>query len=445
MRETRRRFLAALGVVGATSLTGCLGELDLQNDERPALDVATLREVEALGSPTFPATTPAPIAPTFLEESEARARELLDSVPATMDSSAVPNEAVRHIYAEAYEDATRRLDRPSSETTPFETLRSLRSARGRAAMAKGTYEAAVGELTEDDVRAMADSLRSDIESFRLAHRYLGDDVGTALVLHAEVEDFVAAAARFLNNAGERGRYGGSAPRVGEMADAVEWARASLEGARHLADRYRGTLSNPRHFGDLFRESASSLTAIVADRRGEYPDTYRPLLDDFDSDLDDTPAENLLMETFVHMHFGVEQARDELRAGRPANSLLGAHAAERHRRASEAAQAAVRNDEYLSLDAATQVHEEKLSALEALETARSTRSPSVLTRRALTDVASRIDQGDSYLERSLEADTYRSARNALGQYAFVAFTARETPGVSAWVLGAIRARPADDDA
>ncbi|KTG26584.1 hypothetical protein [Haloferax profundi] len=445
MRETRRGFISALAVAGATSLAGCLGELDLQTDERPDLDVKTLREVEALGSPAFPATTPAPVSPTFLEASKARAEELLDSVPATMDSAAVPNEAVRNIYAEAYEDATRRLDRASSEATPFETLRSLRSARGSAAMAKGTYEAAVGELTEDDVRGMAGSIRSDIESFSLSHRYLGDDPGTALVAHADVEDFLAAAARYLDRVGETGRYDRSAPRVGEMVDAVESSRASLEGARHLADRHRDTLSNPRDFGDLFQESASSLTALVADYRGEYPDTHRPLLDDFDTDLDDTPAKILLMETFVHMHFGVQQARDELRAGSPANSLLGAHAAERHRRAFEAARAAVRNDEYVSLDAATRVRDEKLAGLEALETADSTRSSSALTRRALTDVASRIDRGDSYLERSLANDTYRSARNALGEYAFVVFTAREAPGVSAWILGALRARLGDDDA
>ncbi|KAB1185058.1 MULTISPECIES: hypothetical protein [Haloferax] len=441
MRRTRRDVLALVGTAGITSLAGCSGVLDSRGDDRPDLDAEALRAVERLGSPAFPARTPAPIETTLLETSRSRARTLLDSVPESMSSRTVPNEAVRNIYAEERADAIRALDRASTERTRFEQMRSLRYARGNAAMVKGTYEAAVGEITEDEVVSERDSLREEVESFRQAHRYFGDDLGPALVVHGEIEDFLAVASRYLDNADDPVRHGGSAPGVGEMLDAVESARASLESARHLADRYRQSLSDPQDFGHVFEETASSLSDIVEARRDDYPDDYGPtsqLFDDFDRPIEDTPAAELLVETFIHLHYGVEGIREAVRRDRVANALLEAHVAERSRRAFEAAKVAVRRGEYGTLQSAAEVRDEKLAALEALESARSDHSSPDVTRRALTDVAHRVDRGDRYLERSLEDDTHRSARNALGQYAFVAYTARETPNVSAWLLGAMRA-------
>ncbi|KAB1191287.1 hypothetical protein GJR99_16040 [Haloferax sp. MBLA0078] len=441
MRRTRRNFLAALGGTGIATLAGCTTVLDGGGDDRPELDVAALRGVERLGTLSVPVRTPTPIAPWFLEESDSRARAMLASVPEEMDSAEVPNEAVRRIYADAREDAARYLERAGTAKSPYERLRTLRAARGSAAMAKGTYEAAIGELDGVDVRSEVESVRSAVESFRSAHRYLGDEPGPTLVVHTDIEQFAAAATRYLGHTTETGRYAESAPRVGEMFDELESARASLAAARHFSERYRASLSDPQEFGDVFQQSASWLVGVVEDRRDEYPDDYgpdNPLVDQLDRDLDDTPARDLLTEAFAHLHFRVDGARAELRRDRIASALLEVHAAERNRRALEAAISAVRNGAFGAPQSASAVRETKLAALQAVESARSTSVYPSVTRRTLTDVSHRLGQGDSYLERSLETDTYRSARNAMGQYAYVQFVAREAPETSAWVLGAVNA-------
>ncbi|WP_042665446.1 hypothetical protein [Haloferax sp. ATB1] len=445
MPRTRRDVLASLAGVGVAGLAGCTA-LDTSESESDdsELDAAALREVRELGSPAFPARIPVPIAESFLELNHARARELLDSCPETMSPEEVPNEAVREIYAEAYADAVEDLERTTADETPFESLRGLRYARGAAAMAKGTYDAAVGDLTEADVRDEAESVRADIESFRLGTRYLGDEPDRALVVYEAVENLVAAAVRYLDNADEYGRYADSAPRVGELLDAVESARASLDGARHVRDRYLASISDPVDFTDAFESTASSLAGITEDRRAEYPEEggLEAVIEGegFDPEaLESTPAKDLLVETFVEVERGLQDIREGLRSDRFATALVGAHTAETHRRAFEDAVTAIKRGRYESVESAAAVRDAKLGALEALEAARSDGSNPHLTRRALVDIAHMVGRGDDYL-----ADDYyedgdpRAARNALAQYATTEFAARETSDVSAWVLGTLAA-------
>ncbi|ELZ59580.1 MULTISPECIES: hypothetical protein [unclassified Haloferax] len=445
MPRTRRDVLASLAGVGVAGLAGCTA-LDAGESESddPALDPAALREVMELGSPAFPARVPVPIADSFLERGRARARELLDSCPETMSPEEVPNEAVRNVYAEAYADAAEDLAPSDADESPFEALRGLRYARGAAAMAKGTYDAAVGDLTEADVRDEAESVRADIESFRLGTRYLGDEPDRALVVYEAVEDLVAAAVRYLDNADEYGRYAASAPRAGELLDAVESARASLDGARHVRDRYLASITDPVDFTDAFESTASSLAGITEDRRAEYPEEggLEAVVEGegFDTEkLESTPAKDLLVETFVEVERGLRDARNGLRSRRFATALVGAHTAETHRRAFEDAVTAVKRGRYETVDSAAAVRDAKLGALEALEAARSDRSNPHLTRRALVDIAHQIGRGDGYFRDDYYEDgDPRAARNALAQYATTEFAARETPGASAWVLGTLAA-------
>ncbi|ELZ69111.1 hypothetical protein C5B91_15445 [Haloferax sp. Atlit-10N] len=445
MPRTRRDVLASLAGVGVAGLAGCTA-LDAGESESddPALDAAGLRQVRQLGSPAFPARVPAPIADSFLEQGRARARELLDSCPETMSPEEVPNEAVRDIYAEAYADAAEDLAPADADESPFEALRGLRYARGAAAMAKGTYDAAVGDLTESDVRDEAEAVRADIESFRLGTRYLGDEPDRALVVYEAVENLVAAAVRYLDNADEYGRYTDSAPQVGELLDAVESARASLGGARHVRDRYLATIADPLDFTDAFESTASSLVEVVADRLAEYPEEGEleavVEAEGFDpEELESTPAKDLLMETFIDFGSNVHTVPEALRSGRFATALVGAHTAETHRRAFEDAVTAVKRGRYESVESAAAVRDAKLGALEALEAARSDGSNPHLTRRALVDVAHMVGRGDDYFRDDYYSDDDpRAARNALAQYATTEFAARETPDVSAWVLGTLAA-------
>ncbi|MGB9954915.1 hypothetical protein ACOZ4B_00755 (plasmid) [Haloferax prahovense] len=447
MPRTRRDVLASLAGVGVVGFAGCTaldaGESESESDDS-ALDAAALREVRELGSPAFPARVPVPIAESYLERGRARARELLASCPETMSPEEVPNEAVREIYAEAYADAAEDLERTTADETPFEALRGLRYDRGAAAMAKGTYDAAVGDLTEADVRDEAESVRADIESFRLGTRYLGDEPDRALVVYEAIENLVTAASRYLDNTDEYSRYAGSAPRVGELLDAVESARASLDGARHVRDRYLASIVDPVDFTDVFESTASSLAVIIEDRRAEYPEEGGlesvVAAEGFDAEeLERTPAKDLLVETFIEFGSGVRTVREALRIDRFATALVGAHTAETHRRAFEDAVTAIKRGRYDSVESAAAVRDAKLGALEALEAARSDGSNPHLTRRALVDIAHMVDHGDSYFRDDYYEDgDPRAARNALAQYATTEFTARETPGASAWVLGTLAA-------
>ncbi|MCO8265278.1 hypothetical protein NKF06_01400 [Haloferax sp. AB510] len=446
MPRTRRDVLASLAGVGVAGFAGCTaldaGESESESDDS-ALDAAALREVRELGSPAFPARVPVPIAESYLERGRARARELLASCPETMSPEEVPNEAVREIYAEAYADAAEDLEQTTADETPFEALRGLRYDRGAAAMAKGTYDAAVGDLTEADVRDEAESIRADIESFRLGTRYFGDEPDRALVVYEAVENLVTAASRYLDNTDEYSRYAGSAPRVGELLDAVESARASLDGARHVRDRYLASIADPVDFTDAFESTASSLAGITEDRRAEYPEEgFESIIEGEGFDLEElepTPAEDLLLETFVEVEDGVQNVREGVRRGRFATALVDAHTAETHRRAFEDAVTAIKRGRYESVESAAAVRDAKLGALEALEAARSDGSNPHLTRRALVDIAHMVGRGDDYLRDDYYDDgDPRAVRNAVSAYATTEFVARETPGVSAWVLGTLAA-------
>ncbi|MFC7127899.1 hypothetical protein [Haloferax chudinovii] len=445
MSRTRRDVLASLAGVGVAGLAGCTAlDAGASESDGPTLDPAALRAVRQLGSPAFPARVPAPIAEPYLERGRGRAREFLDSVPETMSPGEVPNEGVRNAYAEAYADAAAALAPSDTDESPFEALRGLRYARGAAAMAKGTYDAAVGDLTEADVRDEAAAVRADVESFRFGTRSLGDEADRALVVYEAVESLVAAAVRSLDNADEYGRYADSAPRVGELLDAVESARASLDGARHVRDRYLATVADPIDFTDAFESTASSLAGVIEDRRAEYPEEggLEAVIEGEGLDteaLESTPAKDLLVEAFVEVERGLRDARDGLRSGRFATALVGAHTAETHRRAFEDAVTAVKRGRYESVESAAAVRDAKLGALEALEAARSNGSNPHLTRRALVDIAYMVGRGDDYFRDDYYDDgDPRAARNALAQYATAEFAARETPDVSAWVLGTLAA-------
>ncbi|ELZ97968.1 hypothetical protein C440_01933 [Haloferax mucosum ATCC BAA-1512] len=448
MRRTRRDALAGLGTVCLAGLAGCSGVLGPnesgESDDSFDLDASTVRETVALGTPTVNKRVPARISQAFLDELEARVRELLDSAPESASTVEIPNEAVRNTYTERRADALRSLEWAAEAETPFETMRSLTGACQDAAAALATYEAAVGTRTADDVLSERKPTSDALHSFWLGHRYFGDDPSQTLVVHASVENFVAKSANRLDSMDETRRFESGAPAVGELAGDLESARVALENARHITDSYWSMLSDPTDFTDVFEQTASSLVSFVTDQGDGVPTSVAAILDEFDRDLERTPAESLFSETFGGIFAPIDDASEELRNGRPASALLAVHETERNYRAFEAATAAVQDGRLGAVESAAEVRDAKLDALEAIESARSADVHPSLTRRVLSTIDYPVSDGDNSFERALDDDPRYLANDAMGQYRFAAYVARESPDVSAWLVGAVEAARGESD-
>lgn len=434
---TRLSRRGVLALAGSALAAGCGGLGDLAGSDSPTIDGDDLRAAVAGDPPAVPETVPVGIADAHLDAAADRARDLLASVPHPLDAGDVPNEAARQHLSHVYERAESALDAAAAESSPFERLARLRRARGQARAAAAGWAAVEGDASFADLRAEAESIRSDVAAFRREWWYAGDSPVPAVVVHAATEDLVGSAVRRTGSVLDPRRDRRETPvTVGERAESVEGARASLADARHLFERQVASTDDPSDLRAAFDAAGRSLADRVAERRRDLPDGDPHSPSSFvGRDVEDTPAGAALEYQWFRLDRDVERGRE---TGRLATVVVAALRTLADVRAFEALVRQVERGEHRTVADADDVRALREDAVSAVEAAAES-GRSALTNAVLARVAERVEDADDRLADHADGDEMSVAWLAreLGVYVQAAAVARAAPQASATVAEALR--------
>lgn len=424
---TRRGALGALGVLAGCSATDPLG------DDRTELDGRAIRALVDDSVPAVPERLPVGVGTAHLEASEERARALLDAVPASLGPDDLPNGAMRERIRRKREYAVEGLDAAAEAPTPFERLDALAGARGDARFAAGAWRAIDGDLTRDDLRDEAGTVRDDRAAFRERWQYLGGDPAVAVRVHAEIEERVDAGRADIA-LGEPRRYRvGNPLGVGEIAEEIERARVAVADATHCYDRLLASVGEPTDLRTRFLDARRSVREVFESERDDLPpvDAEEPWRVE-GVDTEDTPAAEALEELYRPIDPRHDDRWDD---EWPARSLHWAHATLIGLRAFASLRARVADGETFAVESADNVAAVRREAIDSVRTAAA--EPTILGRTALTDAAARLGHADARLTEVRDDVSAVQIRNEVGRYLVVMARARAVSRASERVIEALQ--------
>lgn len=206
MSNLSRRALLAVGAGGIIGFAGC--SMRIGTDE--TIDDERLRRLASTRPLTAPHHFPFRVTNDMFARHRGRTQELIRSVPASPD---VPNQLVRNKIDSRRERLVRQLsergeltptvsgrhesdDRGEPEP-PDRRLSELRKLRVEAANLQGTYRAATGAVTGNDVRQQRDRLRDRLAEFHAAWSYSGRGPLAAIHGNRELEALVSGVGQEL--------------------------------------------------------------------------------------------------------------------------------------------------------------------------------------------------------------------------------------------------------
>lgn len=416
---TRRGFLA---LAGSAALAGC-NAFDFGNgsDESPSVDGDALREAVSGELPPTAASLPVQLSASYLDEAERRARERLATVPEPLTADHVPNEAIRNELSRNREHASEVLDAALTDATQYERMGTLRHARHAAAAVAGAWRAIDEERTRDDVVAPLEAIRDDLTSFRKSRTYAGGNPVPAVLVHDAVEELVDTASRMAELDDERQEYRpGSVLALGELAKQVEWARAALADARHVADQQAASVDEPTAYERRYRAAAGALADAVEERYADLPNgTDVDVAELVGRDVGDSPAAEL--ERWLRDAVRAKERIRELRSdGWVAGAILSARRALGQARAFEAVRDRVADGDDLRVESVDQIATRRKNAVQAIESVRSA-DESPLHMAAARTVARELESVDERLRRRADHDrsTFRTVDDTVAEYVWVA--------------------------
>ncbi|UPV76367.1 hypothetical protein M0R89_19600 (plasmid) [Halorussus limi] len=428
---TRRGFLA---LAGATALAGCsdFGDVLNREDGGPTLDGATLRDVVASDSPSVPETVPVEIPRSDIDSGLARARDLLGSVPASLDAEAIPNGAIRRRLARNRDEAEKSIDAVSEAASPLEAIDRLGDARESARSVAAAWRAIDGDLAPEDLRRSAEDIWVALNRFRYAWDYLGTDPVRALVVHATVEGRLRTATGSAERVVGRGRPTPDDPlAVGELAGRLEVARAAMDDMATLYDPIRKS-GDTRTFRSGFVRAVDALEAVIDARRRRLPDADPRTPSAYvDGNVEGTPVGHaigdLAEELTHHDDFERERRTDDY-----ATTILAGHGTLARLRALESLRQRVAADEHVTVESVADVRTLRRRAVDAIEAVRERDEHPHLNRRELAAIDEFVSYADEELVRSASDDSVdvNSIARELGNYVRAAAVARELPQASA---------------
>ncbi|WP_435067813.1 hypothetical protein [Haloplanus sp. C73] len=418
---TRRETLA---LVGAVAGAGCSSLPGSDDDESTTLDGAALAALADDAPPTVPERVPVDIAPAHLDATAARARSLLDAVPANLSADQIPNGAIRERVRDARQHAVGEVTRAANTSADYERLSAFADARTDARFAAGAWRAIDAGLTRADLQEEATSVREDRRALRERHEYLGDDPVAALLVHAAIEE------RLDMNIGTNGptRYREGNPLgVGELAEDVERARAAVDDAAHLYDQHVEPLGDPPTLRPRYRAARETLQADFESERESLPavDPERPW-EVGDVDVSETPAGEALDDLYRPVDPGYERAW----SGDPlARSLVWGHRAFVSLRAFESLRARVADGERFAIESLEDVAAIRSEAVDALRAANDDPAAPMLTRSVLSILSTQLANADARLATEEGEVSARSIRYPVSAYLVAMARARAAPAVS----------------
>ncbi|MFB6124149.1 MAG: hypothetical protein ABEJ78_11910 [Haloferacaceae archaeon] len=430
-RLGRRGFL---GVVTAAALAGCGGAFE---DEPTRLDGEALAALADREAPAVHESVPAPIESAYLDRVERRARDLLAVVPDPLEPRHVPNEAIRNDIAQARTRSRDALDRAASAAAPFERMGALRSARGDAAYASGAWRAVDEAYERADVVNAAPALAEDVRAFRNGLDYVGGDVLPAVLVYAPVERCVRSAKNDVSRLvdGEFRRPENPLA-VGDASERLERARASLDDARHLAQRHAESLDSPRDLGGRLRRATTDLESAVDAEFRTLPKASAEGSSFVDRDVSDTPASRVLQRAYGELDWTREEISDGRNAGYLADAVLAAHEALVQRKTFGRLRERVASGEDFAVSSVDDVRAMRADAVSAVESTLAA-PPRNLNRTAVHDQVGRIGFVDEQFARSNGDPTAAQVGYDAVEYARIAAKASSIPPVSERVAETLR--------
>lgn len=433
--SSRRGFLA---LVGTTALAGCGGVPGLGGEQAPTIDGEALLAVVDGESPSVPETVPVAIGSEYPASATERIGVLLSSVPAPLDEEEVPNAAIREELAAMHDRAREALAEAEGARSAYERLQSLRHARGHAGELSAGWRAIDDGLTREALLEEAVPIRRDVRGLGDRVEYVGADPVRAVLVYEPIETGLARAAAHASIDRETLRMHRESPvSVGDVGGDLERARASLDDAAHLYDRYTASLPDDPALRSTLDSAVAALASRVDRRRRGLP-AFDP--DDpsgsVGREIDDTPAGWALRELYQRLSY-TGRFEDERAAGHPAAAVLLAQEALAQIRAFAALHERVEGGDRLAVETAADVESIRTAAIGAIESARSGARYPGLVRRVATDLAARVEQTDRELADVGDGVEPRWIARDVGRYVVAGAMAEGLPAVSrrvASVLG-----------
>lgn len=437
-RTTRRRLLALGAAAGSAALAGCSAFDGLTGDDSVELDGDALRDLSESDTPDPPRTLPVDIASGHLDDSEARARDLLAAVPDEFTRQQIPNGVMRERLGHARESANEYLARTAEADSPYERLSDLQYARGEARYVASAWAAIDDGLTRDDVRQQADEIRPALDAFRDRWEYVGTDPTRAVVVHAALEDEIRHAVSTLEDPTRR-LDSGTALGVGELAERLERARASVGDAAHLFDRYTAGSGDQQSLRETFDSAVATLVAEVrARRRDRFGEEFDPNESVEPSSLVDGDVEgtavgdalHALVDRVAYPRFADDSSVDTL-----ASDLLVAHRQLTSHRALDSLVSRLDEGERFPVESVADVRQYRADAIDSLRAALGVDSH--LVHHSAVRLARELHYADDRLS-DLDGTVSVSAVDYwVSSYLEVAFVARAIPPAAEAVAQALR--------
>jgi hypothetical protein len=406
-----------LALVGTSVLAGCNGLAGVGGEDEPTIRAHDLPDIDPDEGPD-PAVSesiPVDIAPDHFDAARSRVTALLAELPTPLGPGDIPNGHVRERLSDAAADATAGLDDARDARTELVALRSLRRARDEARYAAAGWAVADRDLSVGPVRREYRRAVSEARSVREAHDYVGADPVRAALVHARIEDTLE---RVID---------GGAPSwnenrllyVAEWGETAESARASLDDARHLDERFAASL--PDDAGTVegsLAEAAGTLLADVRSRRSELPP--EPTAEEWDV------PERVIGDIRRDADDGVSRVAD---ADGPASAVVDANERLTQFRALDRLQERIDDGELPRPRSAEDVREVRSTAYGALDAALEGGPAPDLTRTAVTSASRRVASADWRLARyEGEIDVSRLDTD-IADYVIATAIGRAAPDVS----------------
>lgn len=428
--RTRRAMLALVGSASA-ALAGCT-TLPV-GDQRATvdLDASALREL-AGDRVEVPNTVPVEIRAAYLDNTEARARELLDRVP-SLGPEEIPNGVIRERVNRDRKRARERLEQADEAWTRYQRLLELEWARRDARTVAATWAAIDAGLTLTDVVAEADGLAQEVRALRDGWRYVGDDPVRGVLVHELLEDRIRGATSLVEQLGKpRRSRPGDVLDVGEAAGDVERVRTEVAGARHLYDQYATSLDSETTLASTFERARTRLVERARGRTrdrfgsdGDFPDPSSLV----EADISGTPAvdvvSELTREILVEGDWDTDGDVPWL-----ANDLTRAHEQLVRHRALNDVLAQIEDGERFTVADVADVRAVRADAVDAVRTSLGWSSDPTFTQRFGPVVARRVEFADNRLT-DFDTETVDSSRldDPVSEYVVAAALAEATPTVS----------------
>ena len=376
---TRRGLLAT---TGTALVAGCTG--NDTTDGSPRINPVRLNQfVDDDPELVIADDRPVEIQQAELTTAVERVRSLLATLPMPLGSDTIPNGRIRQQLTDAAREATDRVAEARTAPNRLAALASLHRARARARFAAAGWAFVADELPTTALKAERDATATEARSVRADYRYHGADPIRAALVHALIEQFLD---------GSNDQPTPSRGETSELLAVAEWgenaeaARARLDAAQHLAERFRASMP-----ADASSVEESLSTAV---------ETLTTRLDKRTAALPSTPTddENRIREALRRrLRNDVDESIDHVsHAPGPASGLIAATSALTTLLAYDRFNDSLGDDESVGVKTAAAVKTTRRTAVDAVTAALAESPRSDLARPILADIARSVQFADREL-------------------------------------------------